>query len=53
MTNQQELYDRINFWRKQNNEKQMEPSFLSQFSIIALESILNMQYNIFIHSQEK
>lgn len=49
--NKIELIERINFWRKNNNENEIEKSLLSNFSDFVLESILKMQYTIFINRE--
>jgi hypothetical protein len=46
-----EILERINFWRKQNNEGKVKTSMLFELSEDALEAILKFQYTLFI-SQE-
>jgi hypothetical protein len=53
MTNKKELFDRINFWRKQNSETLLDYSTLSEFKHEALETILTFQYTIFIKGEAK
>lgn len=48
MTNKQEIFDRINFWRKQNSEPMVSYSTLSRFKRETLEAILTFQYTIFV-----
>jgi hypothetical protein len=48
MTNQQELYDRINFWRNQNDEPLISYTTLSSLKQKTLESILEHQHSKFV-----
>lgn len=48
MSNKQELFDRINFWRKQNQDSLIIYSTLSIFKREMLEETLTFQYTIFI-----
>lgn len=45
---QNELFNRINFWRKQNYEDKIQTSDLRKFSERTLEEFLRVSYIIFL-----
>ncbi len=47
LNRRQEIFERIKFWIKQNNDSKTKVSMLSDFSDLALETVLRLQHTIF------